>query len=132
MFEPVNTVISRLDPKNDAKKQLNMIIDGEGQLCVYRKLPSLRTRIGQLSDIRTMDTKKLRRLLWDRGNTVACADARCAPCRWRYICGGMDPAEETADPSLFETVCDTWQFLLEMLAWERSNVAKTASAQASQ
>jgi len=66
VLEPFNQVIARIDPANSEKRIVNLLIDREGNLCVFRKLPAWRRPFVSLDEACAMDAKELKTLekLW--------------------------------------------------------------------
>lgn len=125
VFEPVNAVIARVDPRNNTKRQLNLILDEQGNLGVYRKLPALRVAVGTFAEVADRNKEELRSALLDAGDRIESAHPDCADCRWRRLCGGMDATPDGNGEWLFDPTCATWQFLFEMILWERDHVRQS-------
>lgn len=116
VLAPIDQIKQRVDPQNDEKEHLSILLDRGGSVGVYRKVPCLRHVLGMTSDLLNWHDADLKEALFSAGLASEAADVLCHSCEWRSVCGGMD---QGAGAEPFLSPCASWQFGFETLLWER-------------
>ena len=99
---------------------INLILDAEGRVGLYRQSPALAQTWTTISEVATTPSDILRnRFLEFAGNVWRWEKVPyCNKCSWRYICGGLDasvlPAKE------MDTMCGHRKLFLEHFAMLRA------------
>lgn len=132
VFEPVATVLRRLDPAAEVRLPVRLRIGEDGELSQYLQLPGralpFPRRLTAFSDLQSPAAAELRRRALAHATGLTCAAGCCAGCDLRHLCRGAEggsAAEAEADP-LFAAACATWQFFVPALCWERHGVGTVA------
>lgn len=122
MLQPAARVISRLLRAGSIGWPVRLLIDEDGGVFRFLKIPSAGRRLGSLDDIDTWIDGLPSRLLARRNGLPLDVDYGCQSCPWRYTCRGVDDPAGASHPqagAAVEWACASWIFWAKSLLRER-------------
>lgn len=124
VFYPLNVLAMLIkdggwNPGLNIPTAINFILDENGQIDVFRQSPALGKRFASMSEVVGTPLDELKARFLDFANQAWKWEniPYCRECRWRRICGGLDPdAGNHVNQDIPDTMCGHRKLFLEHFA----------------
>lgn len=125
VLEPMSFGVRSLTEGRKVLRRIQLVLDPEGDVAWYRKLPCMARPLGHVFSATNRDPEELRSRVLELVGSPDHAHASCKECQYWSLCGGVD-APRGAHPverAIAEAHCTTWMFMLNALILESHYVA---------
>lgn len=111
---------------DDVPSHLRLLAKPDG-VFVFRQVPALARPWMTWDDLARLARDHVPAALHEAHRTAFswARNPACAPCAWRYVCGGFDPPEDPTQtpPAGFDVTCSHRKFFLEVLLRQAHRLA---------